>query len=191
MPSMLRTAALAAGLMTMGAGSAAAHIPGSLGGGLGAGFAHPLGGLDHLLAMLAVGLWAGQAGGRALWALPAMFLAVMAAAAAAGAAGWLGAVPWEAGIAASVLVLGALAALRLSLPAVVSILIVGPLAALHGHAHGVELASASALAFGGGFLAATALLHGLGIVLGRLPAAGLARAGGGAIAAVGAVLLLA
>ena len=191
MPGMLRTAALAAGLLALGAGSAAAHVPGSLGGGLGAGFAHPLGGLDHLLAMLAVGLWAAQAGGRALWALPAAFLVVMAAAAAVGADGLLGTVPWETGIAASVLVLGALAALRVSLPTVVSVLIVGPLAALHGHAHGLELAAGSALTFGAGFLAATALLHGLGILLGRLPAAGAARAGGGAIAVVGALLLLA
>lgn len=190
MRDVLSMAALAAGVLVLGAGSAAAHVPSAVGGGFGAGFAHPLSGLDHLLAMLAVGLWAGQRSARVRWLLPAGFLAVMAAGAAAGAAG-LGAVPLEAGIAASVLVLGALVALKASLPAAVTALVVGPFAALHGHAHGLEAAGAGLLATGAGFLAATALLIASGLVLGRLALPLATRTAGAGIAAAGVLLLVA
>jgi urease accessory protein len=160
------------------------------------GFAHPLGGLDHVLAMIAVGLLAAHLGGRALWLVPASFVAVMALAGALGAAGM--ALPLvELGIAASVVVLGLAVALRVNLPTVAAMALVGFFAVFHGQAHGAEMpAAASALAYGVGFLAATALLHGVGLALGSLlGSTGAAfgrrvvQAGGGAMALAGVALL--
>ena len=137
------------------------------------GFAHPFYGLDHVLAMVAVGLWASQLGGRALWLLPLTFPVVMAAGAALGLSGV--ALPWvETGIAASVMVLGAAVALTLRPSLAVSVPLIGLFALLHGFAHGVELpAQASALAYGAGFVAATLMLHLAGLAIGlaanRLP----------------------
>ena len=158
------------------------------------GFAHPLTGLDHMLAMVAVGLWASQLGGRALWLLPLTFPAVMAAGAALGLSGVV--LPWvEIGIAASVLVLGAAVALTWQPMLAVSLPVIGLFALLHGYAHGVELpAQTSALGYGAGFVAATLTLHLAGLAIGlaanRLPVRFAARTTGGAIAAVGAVLLV-
>jgi urease accessory protein len=130
------------------------------------GFAHPLGGLDHLLAMIAVGIFAWQLGGRALWLLPATFVLVMALAGALGLAG----VPLpgvEIGIAASVLVLGAVVALRLKPPVAIAMGLVALFAIFHGHVHGSEMPlDAAAAVYAAGFLAATALLHLAGIALG-------------------------
>src|SRR5260221_8698932 len=99
------------------------------------GFAHPLTGLDHLLAMIAVGLWASQLGGRALWLLPLTFPVVMAAGAALGFGGE--ALPWvEIGIAGSVLVLGAMVALMLKPSLAVSLPLIAVFAVLHGYSHG-------------------------------------------------------
>ena len=154
------------------------------------GLAHPFTGLDHVLAMVAVGLWASQIGGRALWLLPLTFPAVMAMGAALGMSGM--ALPWiEIGIAASVLVLGAAVALALRPSLAVSVPLIGAFALLHGYSHGAELpASASALGYGSGFIVATLMLHlagiGLGLATARLPV----RLAGGAIAALGAVLLV-
>jgi urease accessory protein len=158
------------------------------------GLRHPLSGLDHLLAMVAVGLWAAQLGRRALWLLPAAFPAFMALGAAIG----LGAapLPWvEIGIAGSVLVLGAAVALSLRPSLVASVALIAMFALLHGYSHGVELpARASALAYGAGFVVATLALHLTGIALGliahRVPVRFAARTAGGVIAAVGVVLLV-
>jgi urease accessory protein len=158
------------------------------------GLAHPFTGLDHMLAMVAVGLWASQIGGRALWLLPLTFPVVMAAGAALGFEG--APLPWvEIGIAASVLVLGGLVALRVKPSLAVSVPLIAAFAALHGYSHGVELpASVSALTYAGGFIAATAVLHligiGLGLAANRIPARFVAQTAGGAIAVLGAVLLV-
>jgi urease accessory protein len=158
------------------------------------GLLHPFSGLDHVLAMVAVGLWASQLGGRALWLLPLTFPAVMALGAAFGISGVV--LPWvEIGIAGSVLVLGAAVALALRPSLAVSVLMIGLFALLHGYSHGVELpANVSALSYGMGFIAATLVLHmigiGLGLLAGRIPVRFVARTAGGAIACVGLVLLV-
>jgi urease accessory protein len=158
------------------------------------GMLHPFSGLDHVLAMVAVGLWASQLGGRALWLLPLTFPAVMAVGAGLGLSGVT--LPWvEIGIAGSVMVLGAVVALALRPSLAISIPLIGAFALLHGYTHGIELpASASALSYGAGFIAATLVLHAVGIATGliggRLPVRFAARTTGGAIAALGLVLLV-
>jgi urease accessory protein len=158
------------------------------------GLLHPFSGLDHVLAMVAVGLWASQLGGRALWLLPLTFPAVMAIGAALGLSGVT--LPWvEVGIAGSVMVLGAVVALALRPALAISIPLIGAFALLHGYSHGVEFpASASALSYGAGFIAATLVLHAIGIatglIAGRLPVRFAARTAGGAIAVLGVVLLV-
>jgi urease accessory protein len=158
------------------------------------GLLHPFSGMDHVLAMVAVGLWASQLGGRALWLLPLTFPAVMAVGVALGMSSV--ALPWvEIGIAGSVMVLGAVVALALRPSLAISIPLIGAFALLHGYSHGVELpASASVLSYGAGFIAATLVLHAVGIatglIAGRLPVRFAARAAGGAIAVLGVVLLV-
>jgi urease accessory protein len=163
---------------------------------LASGFVHPLGGLDHVLAMVAVGLLAAQLGGRALWLLPASFVTAMAVAGLAGMSGV--ALPMtEAGIALSIVVLGGAIAVRLALPVAAAMALVGFFAIFHGYAHGLETPeSASGLLYGLGFVAATALLHGLGIgiglALGRLDGAhgrNLIRVAGSVAAVIGVALL--
>jgi urease accessory protein len=158
----------------------------------GAGFAHPLSGLDHLLAMVAVGLWAAQLGGRARWLVPAAFVGVMALGGALGSTGLT--VPGvEQGIAASVLVLGLLVAAAARPPVAAGMALAGGFAVFHGVAHGAEMpASAGGLGYGAGFVLATALLHAAGVNLGLLggkisPRA--TRLAGWGVAAAGAVLL--
>ena len=160
------------------------------------GFWHPIGGIDHVLAMVAVGLLAAQLGGRALWAVPATFVAVMAAGGTLGMAGVaLPAV--EVGIALSVLVLGLVVLAGRRWPLGLAMALVAVFAVFHGHAHGSEMpVDASGLSYGLGFMLATALLHlagiGLGIGLGRLAATEggrLIQASGAAIALAGVVLL--
>lgn len=134
--------------------------------GLIAGLSHPFSGLDHLLAMVAVGLWAAQKGGRALWILPLTFVGMMAF---GGALGVLGiSLPGiEAGVVLSVMVLGLLVALqsRWALPLAGSM--VGLFAMFHGVAHGVEMPNAaSPWAYGLGMMAATAFLHASGVLAG-------------------------
>lgn len=135
---------------------------------LATGFVHPLGGIDHVLAMVAVGLFAAQLGGRALWLVPASFVAAMAAAGLAGMSGL--ALPMtEVGIAASIVVLGGAIALRLAMPVAAAMALVAFFAMFHGYAHGLETPeTASGLLYGLGFVAATALLHGLGIAIGLM-----------------------
>jgi urease accessory protein len=130
------------------------------------GFAHPLGGLDHVLAMVTVGIFAWQLGGRALWLVPATFVLAMAT---GGALAMLGIpVPLvELGIALSVIVLGAVVALGVKAPLAIAMGLVGLFAIFHGHAHGTEMPlDASGGAYGAGFVLATALLHVAGIALG-------------------------
>jgi len=132
------------------------------------GFAHPLGGLDHILAMVTVGIFAWQLGGRALWLVPATFVLVMAGGGVLG----LGGVPVpfvELGIAISVIVLGAIVALDMKAPVAVAMGIVGLFAIFHGHAHSTEMPlDASGTGYAAGFMLATALLHASGIALGFL-----------------------
>ena len=163
--------------------------------GLAAGLAHPLGGLDHALAMLAVGLLAAHLVGRALWALPLAFLGAMALGGVIGAAGIT--LPYvELGIALSVVALGlALALARLPLGG--ALIVAATFGVLHGHAHGTELPGAgSAAAYGLGFLVATALLHLAGVTAGLAfarSAGTLGRLGrqasGAAIASAGLVIV--
>lgn len=156
------------------------------------GFVHPFFGLDHLLAMLAVGLWAASVSPspRQSWRLPAVFLAVMVLGGGLGAAGW--ALPGtEAGVAASVVLLGLLTAARLRLPPAVASTLVGLFALFHGLAHGAEMAQdADFLAYALGFVCATGLLHLAGVFVGwrLLPLA--CRASGAAIGGAGLFLLL-
>jgi urease accessory protein len=158
------------------------------------GFLHPFSGIDHILAMVAVGLFAVQLGGRALWLVPASFVTVMAAAGLAGMEG-IELPHVETGIALSVLVLGAVIALRVNMPVAAAMGLVGFFAIFHGHAHGAEMPeTASSLAYGAGFVAATAALHGLGIALGLMigrtaSAQRVAQIGGAAAAVVGVALL--
>ena len=161
------------------------------------GFSHPMSGLDHILAMVGVGLFAARLGGRALWLVPSAFLAMMALGGAAGTYGVT--LPWvETGIALSVVAIGLALAFGLSLPALGAAALVGFFAIFHGHAHGLEMpADASGLDYALGFMIATALLHAAGIALGlrldrlarsiRLP---LVQASGGALALAGVGLLM-
>ncbi|AQR64090.1 urease accessory protein [Aquaspirillum sp. LM1] len=153
-----------------------------------AGFSHPLGGLDHLLAMLAIGLWAGQQGGAARWQAPLSFVLLLALGGALGMAGL--ALPGvEGGIAASVLVLGLLVAGQARLPRAVGLALAGGFALLHGLAHGAEMPlDGSPLAYAAGFVLASACLHLIGLGV-SLPLQRLARALGAAIAVAGAGLL--
>jgi urease accessory protein len=140
--------------------------PGHGGAGFTHGFVHPLSGLDHLLAMFAVGLWATQLGGRALWAVPAAFLGLMTLGGALGVAHVQ--IPFiEQGILLSVLVLGVLIAAAVRLPLALSVAVVGLFAMCHGIAHGSEMpANASGIAYGAGFIGATAILHACGVAAG-------------------------
>jgi urease accessory protein len=162
----MRTRLLAALALVLIPSAAFAH-PGDAHG-FATGFAHPFGGYDHLMAMIAVGLFAWQLGGRALWLVPATFVTIMAAGGALGIAGV--AIPGvEIGIAASVVVLAGVVALRMKTPVVLAMALVGVFAVFHGHAHGSEMPlDASGAFYAGGFLAATALLHAAGITLGML-----------------------
>jgi urease accessory protein len=172
---------------------ALAHAhPDHTAGGIANGFAHPMHGLDHILAMVAVGLWAAQLGARAKWGVPAAFASIMALGGALGMAGIN--LPFaEQGIAASVLILGVLIAAAVRLPLAASAGIVGVFALCHGHAHGLEMPqTAAGFAFGAGFVLATALLHASGIAaavgLQRCAQNRWLRACGAAICAAGVVM---
>jgi len=174
--------------------SASAHlVDGSATGGFAGGFAHPLFGLDHVVAMIAVGLWGAFLGPPAIWLLPITFPMVMAL---GGAIAILGVpVPAvEIGIAVSAIVLGGMIALAARPPLAIAVLVVGAFAIFHGHAHGAELPPGTdAVAFSVGFVMATGLLHLAGITFGllsRWPAGCIGvRAAGVGIALVGVVFL--
>ncbi|MBB2493599.1 HupE/UreJ family protein [Aquipseudomonas ullengensis] len=166
--------------------------PGHGDSGLMAGLAHPVFGLDHLLAMLAVGLWAAQQSGAARWALPLTFVGSMLFGGLLGFGGLQ--IPlMETGIAASVLAFGLLVAVAARLPMIVALGLTALFALTHGVAHGLELpALASPWGYAAGFVAATATLHAFGYALVRfLPqaAAPLVRLAGAASAGAGVWLL--
>jgi len=158
-------------------------------GGFVSGFVHPLTGLDHIAAMVAVGLWGAYLGAPAMWLLPVIFPMVMAL---GGALGVLG-VPMpgvETGIALSGVALGLMVAFAARPPLWIAAVLVGFFAIFHGHAHGKEMPiSANAMTYAVGFVMATGLLHLSGIALGLLVkwpwGRVMVRATGGAIAAVG------
>jgi urease accessory protein len=132
------------------------------------GFTHPIFGLDHVIAMVAVGLWGAFLGPPAIWLLPVVFPLVMAV---AGALGVLG-MPLhgvETGIALSAIMLGAMVAGAVKPPLWMAAVLVGAFAVFHGYAHGVELpVGADAIAFSMGFVIATGMLHLCGIAFGAL-----------------------
>lgn len=170
---------------------AMAH-PGHGDNGLMAGFGHPIGGLDHLLAMLAVGLWAAQQNGAARWALPCTFVGTMLIGGVLGFAG-VELPAMESGIAASVLALGLAVALAVRPPLVLAVAATAAFALFHGVAHGLELPEMSSpWAYAAGFVVATAALHAVGYAVVRLlpqAAAPLVRLAGAASAAAGVWLL--
>ena len=157
-----------------------------------AGFMHPLSGLDHMTAMIAVGLWAALKGGKAIWAWPAAFVGVMLV---GGVLGMLHMpLPFvEPGILASIVALGLLVALAVDLPVSAGVAIIGLFALLHGHAHGTEVPeNVGGLEYMAGFAIATVLLHATGIAAGLglgIRFRGLARVAGAACAAVGVGLV--
>lgn len=171
----------------------AAEAHGGHGGGFTSGLLHPVTGWDHVIAMVAVGLWGAFLGRPAIWVLPVVFPLVMAFGGALGVVG----VPLpqvETGIALSAVVLGLLVAGAARLPLIWAGVIVGLFAIFHGHAHGTELpAAANPFAYALGFVIATGLLHVVGILFGLLTKwenGQLAvRAGGLAVAAGGVAFL--
>ncbi|MES1156078.1 MAG: HupE/UreJ family protein [Pseudorhodoplanes sp.] len=164
---MNRILAIVAGLLLL-PNAAFAHVGVGDTSGFAHGFMHPVTGVDHVLAMVAVGVFAYQLGGRALWLVPGTFVLVMAAGGALGMAGI--AVPYvETGIALSVVVLGAIIALGVKAPVAIAMGIVGLFAIFHGHAHGAEMPSdVGGAEYAAGFMLGTALLHAAGIALGFL-----------------------
>ncbi|MGD0462236.1 MAG: HupE/UreJ family protein [Tepidisphaeraceae bacterium] len=173
---------------------AEAH-PGHAGhGGLTAGFAHPFSGIDHILAMIAVGLLAAQIGGRAMWMLPLTFVTLMTGGGLLNLAGVR--VPWvEQGIMASVLVLGLMIAIAARMPIVMPLFLIGLFAVFHGYAHVAEMRTgASPAGYALGFIAATTALHGIGIALDlaarQLGSRQLVRYAGAAIAVCGLLLFM-
>lgn len=142
-----------------------AHLGDHGGSAIVSGLMHPVGGADHVLAMVAVGLWAAVTGGRALWALPLGFIGAMLAGGGLAATGIE--LPWvEPMILASILLLGVLAALAWRAPAMVGVGIVAIFGLFHGHAHGTEGPDAGLLMYGVGFALATMALHLVGLTLG-------------------------
>jgi urease accessory protein len=184
-----------AALLALVSSSALAHAEASdAAGGFIAGFLHPLLGWDHVVAMVAVGLWGAFLGAPAIWVLPVVFPLVMALGGVLGVAG----VPIpavETGIAVSAIVLGAMVALAARPPLAIAAVVVGVFAVFHGHAHGTELPSAAnPLVYSLGFVLATGLLHAGGIAFGllvRWQAGRLAVRGlGGVIGLVGMAFLV-
>lgn len=189
MPSRLLPAAATGMAVMLWAGSALAHVEKGQAEGFVTGLSHPWSGLDHVLAMVAVGLWGAQLGNPAIWILPVTFPMVMAMGAFLGLVGMP--VPGvEIGIALSALLLGVMILGELRPPLALAVVLVGFFAIFHGHAHGTELPEGqSGLLYSMGFVMATGCLHGIGIAIGlihRWPAGRLAlRAAGGGIAAMG------
>lgn len=175
-------------LVTVATAPAFAHEGEGLAGGFMSGLTHPIYGLDHVVAMVAVGLWGAVLGAPALWILPLVFPLVMAL---GGAMGVLG-IPMpavEIGIAASGLVLGLMVALWVKAPIWVATVLVGIFAVFHGHAHGTELPEASnPIAYAVGFVIATGVLHITGIAFGALNGV---KGGSWAVRGAGAVIALA
>ena len=193
-PYALRpTIALLATLVGLAATPAFAHVGAGDHFSFLSGFEHPLGGLDHLAAMIAVGLWAAVAGGKRVWVWPVAFVATMIVGGILGRAGV--ALPMvEPAIALSVVGLGVLVAATVTVPVGLGAAIVAAFAIFHGYAHGAEAPATGWLAYAAGFVAATAMLHLVGIGIARVMerSAGLVpvRAVGGAMAVLGVFLLV-
>ena len=181
-------------MLALLASNAYAHAEVGVAGGLVSGFLHPIYGFDHLLAMVAVGLWGAQLGKPAIFVLPITFPLVMAVGGLIGMSGIY--LPFvELGISASALALGGAVALCLRPPIWVAAILVGVFAIYHGHAHGTELPDAvNPLAYGIGFVISTGLMHLVGILLGALTrwpkGRQFIRGLGGAIAAAGVVFIV-
>lgn len=182
-------------LLILTASTALAHTGVGSVSGFSAGFGHPISGLDHILAMVAVGILASQHGGRSLWVVPATFVGMMVIGGILGISGVP--VPFvEQGIIGSVIILGVVIAVGRKMPLAGAMALVGVMAIFHGHAHGSEMPmSASGVEYGFGFALATALLHAAGIGLGigaQKPVQKLGtmavRFSGGVIAAAGLLL---
>ncbi|WP_328588159.1 HupE/UreJ family protein [Ciceribacter selenitireducens] len=179
----------------LSASPASAHALGGVMGGFGSGFGHPLAGFDHFLAMLAVGLWGAQMGGRSVWTLPATFPLIMCI---GGIFGMLGIGPGayiETGIALSLIVLGGAIAARWIAPEWAALMIVAIFAFFHGYPHGQEAPRAvDPAAYTVGFVVSTGLIHilgiGVGFGLGRYYQGRIVRALGLAIAACGVYFLV-
>ena len=185
----LRAAIGLALLLALIPSPAMAHDGTGLAGGFAAGFIHPLSGFDHMLAMMAVGLWGAFLGRPLVYALPMLFPSAMAIGGGIGMAG-IPIPPVEVGIALSVLVLGAMILFAVRAPVVVACTVVAMFALFHGYAHGLELPSAAdPIGYSAGFVLCTGLMHLVGIALGTLrawPAGTVAlRGAGGAIALAG------
>jgi urease accessory protein len=160
------------------------------------GLAHPISGVDHALAMVAVGLFAAHLGGRALWLVPATFVTMMAA---GGTLGMIGVEIQfvELGIGFSVVVLGLVVSLQVNMASVAAMALVGFFAIFHGHAHGAEMPeTASGFEYGVGFILATSTLHaigiGIGLLIGRMSqlyGRRVLQTAGGAMAVTGVAIL--
>jgi len=166
--SLVGTALLIAASVLVAPATVLAHNPVGVAGGFASGFLHPLSGIDHILAMVAVGIWGAQLGAPAIWALPVAFPLVMAVGGALGVRGvFLPGV--EIGIAASALLLGWMIFREARPPLYAAALVVGFFAIFHGYAHGTELPhAANPLAYGVGFVFATGILHMSGVALGLI-----------------------
>lgn len=189
----MRRAALAVLAGLAWPAQALAHVQTGGAGGLVAGLVHPMSGLDHVLAMVAVGLWGAQLGAPAIWMLPVAFPLVMACGGMLALAG----VPLpgvEIGIAASALLLGVAVMLELRLPIAVASAVVAVFAVFHGHAHGAEVAPGhDALLYSMGFVIGTGTLHAAGIGIGTVHRWSWGRVvlrAAGAMVAAGGVLFL-
>lgn len=189
----LSTRLLVAMLLVVAAGPALAHSGATLDSGFASGFLHPITGWDHVVAMIAVGLWGAFLGAPAIWILPVVFPLVMAFGGALGVLG-LPLPGVETGIAASALVLGLMTMMAARPPIWVAAILVGVFAIFHGHAHGTELPHATnPFTYAIGFVLATGLLHLGGISLGLLtryqPGRYLVRGVGGLISLAGFAFL--
>lgn len=185
----------AAAILAATSQAAQAHVGAGQASGFAHGYGHPIGGLDHILAMVMVGVLAFQIGGRAMWLVPLSFVTVMLLAGVVGGTGI--ALPFvELGIGLSVVALGAAVALGLRIAVVLAMGLVGFFATFHGFAHGAEMpATISGLAYGAGFVLATSILHALGIGLGLMlsriasPKSNLFKATGSVTALAGVAML--
>lgn len=197
---MIKALSLGAAMLVASASPSLAHLNPAEHGSFAAGLSHPMLGADHILAMIAVGIWAFQMGGRALAGVPLAFVGFMALGFGLALSGV--ALPFvEPAILASVVVIGLLIACAVKLPATVGAVVVGAFALFHGHAHGGEIGGATALAYGAGFVVATASLHVAGLGAGLLTkklfseraalATGVMRCAGGLTAAAGFGLMMA
>lgn len=162
---MKKSSFLAAALMAMMASPAFAHLNPAEHGSLAAGLTHPMSGADHILAMIAVGLWASLLGGRALMAVPMSFVGLMLVGFVV-AMGNVSLPFVEPVILASVVILGLTVALSLRAPTALASAIVGFFAFFHGYAHGGEIGAATVSAYAAGFALATIILHAAGMALG-------------------------